>query len=33
LEKNQVFELFLGLLKQILVAKPDKPLDFLIDKL
>jgi len=33
LEENQVFELFLGLLKQVLVAKPEKPLDFLIERL
>lgn len=26
-------ELFLSLLKQLIVSKPDKPLDFLIDKL
>ena len=32
LEKNQVFEMFLGLLKQVLVHRPEKPLDFLIDK-
>ena len=28
-----MFELFLGLLKQILVSKPEKPIDFLIEKL
>lgn len=33
LEKNQVRELFLSLMKQLLVNKPDKPLDFLIEKL
>jgi hypothetical protein len=33
LEKNQVFEMFLGLLKQVLVNTPEKPLDFLIEKL
>ena len=33
LEENQVSELFLGLLKQLLVQRPDKPLDFIIDKL
>ena len=31
LEENQVSELFLGLLKQLLVQRPDKPLDFIID--
>ena len=33
LEKHQVRELFLSLLKQLIVSKPEKPLDFLIDKL
>lgn len=33
LEENQVSELFLGLLKQLLVQRPEKPLDFIIDKL
>ena len=33
LEQNQVFELFLGLLKQIIVNKPEDPLDFLIQRL
>ena len=33
LEENQVYELFEDLLKQLVVAKPDKPLDFIIEKL
>lgn len=33
LHDNQVFEKFLGLMKQLMVNKPDKPLDFLIEKL
>jgi hypothetical protein len=33
LEDNQVRELFLNLVKQLIVSKPDKPLDYLIDKL
>jgi hypothetical protein len=27
-EKNQVFQLFEGLLQQLLVHKPDQPVDF-----
>ena len=33
LEDNQVYELFENLLKQLIVNKPSKPLDFLIEKL
>lgn len=33
MEENQVYELFELLMKQLLVAKPDRPLDFLIDRL
>jgi adenylate kinase len=33
LEDNQVYELFEGLLKQLVIHKPDQPLDFLIQKL
>ncbi len=31
LEENQCYELFEDLLKQLLVVRPDKPLDFIID--
>lgn len=30
LEENQVYELFEGLLKQLVINRPDHPLDFLI---
>lgn len=33
LEENQVYELFEDLLKQLVVARPDKPLDFIIEAL
>ena len=33
LEENHVYELFEDLLQQLLVAKPDKPLDYLIEML
>ena len=33
LEDNQVYELFEGLLKQLVISRPDDPLDFLIQKL
>ena len=33
LEDNQVYELFENLLMNILVNKPEKPLDFMIEKL
>jgi adenylate kinase len=33
IEENQVYELFEVLMKQLLVAKPERPLDFLIDRL
>ena len=33
LEDNQVYELFENLLMQLLVNKPDRPLDFMIEKL
>lgn len=33
LEENQVYELFEDILKQLLVVRPDKPLDFIIDTL
>lgn len=31
IEDNQVYELFEGLLQQLMVNKPEKPLDYLID--
>ena len=33
LEQKQVYELFEDLLKQIVIHKPDHPLDFITDKL
>jgi hypothetical protein len=33
LEENQVYELFEDLLKQLVVARPDKPLDFITEAL
>ena len=33
LEDNQVYELFLGLLKQLIVTKPDDPIEYIITKL
>lgn len=33
LEDHHVYERFETLLQQLLVAKPDRPLDFLIEKL
>ena len=30
LDENQIYELFEDLLKQLLVARPDKPLEFLV---
>lgn len=33
LEQNQVYELFEGLLKDLVANRPDKPLDYLIEKL
>ena len=33
MEELQVYELFEQLMKQLLVAKPERPLDFLIDRL
>ena len=33
LEENQVYELFEDLLKQIIVTRPDKPLDYIIEAL
>ena len=30
LEDNQVYELFENLLKQLVISRPDEPLDFLI---
>ena len=33
MEDHQIRELFLELLKQLIVSKPEKPLDFLMDKL
>ena len=33
LEQKQVYEMFEDLLKQLVVNKPDNPLDFLMDKL
>lgn len=33
LEDNQVYELFENMLKELLVCKPDKPLDFMMNYL
>ena len=33
LEENQVYEMFEDLLKQIIVARPDNPLEFLVQKI
>jgi hypothetical protein len=33
LEENQVYELFENMLQQILLHKPERPLDFMIEKL
>ena len=33
MEENQCYELFENLLQQILLNKPDRPLDFIIEKL
>lgn len=33
LEDNQVYELFENLLKQLVIHRPEQPLDFLINKL
>lgn len=33
MEQNQVYELFEGLLKDIVLHRPDQPLDYLIQKL
>ena len=33
LDENQVYELFEDLLKKLVVARPDKPLDFLLEKI
>jgi adenylate kinase len=33
LEQNQVYELFEGLLKELVLQRPDQPLDFLIQRL
>ena len=33
LEENQVYELFEDLLKQLIVARPDNPLQFLLQKI
>lgn len=33
LEDNSVYELFEGLLEKLLLKKPEKPLNFLIDEL
>lgn len=33
LEENQVYELFESLLKQLVINRPEQPLDFLIQKL
>ena len=33
LEQKQVYELFEDLLKQLVIHKPDQPLDFITDKL
>ena len=30
LDENQIYELFEDLLKQLLVARPEKPLEFLV---
>lgn len=33
LEENKVYELFEDLMKNLIIAKPENPLDFLIHKL
>ena len=33
LEDNQVYELFENMLKQLVISRPDDPLDFMIQKL
>ena len=33
LEENQVYDLFESLLQQLLLKKPEKPLDFLIERI
>ena len=33
LEQNQIYELFEGLLKDLVANRPDQPLDYLIQKL
>lgn len=33
LEENQIYELFQGLLKQLIIHRPENPLDFLIERL
>ena len=33
LEQNQVYELFEGLLKELVLHRPDQPLDYIIQKL
>ena len=30
LDENQIYEMFEALLKQLLVARPEKPLEFLV---
>lgn len=33
LEENQVYDLFENLLQQLLVKKPERPIDFLLEKI
>lgn len=33
LNENQVYELFEDLLKQLVISRPDKPLEFLLQKI
>lgn len=33
LEENQVYDMFENLLQQLLLKKPEKPIDFLIEKI
>ena len=33
MEENQIYELFEDLLKQVLVQRPDNPLEFLLHKI
>ena len=33
LDENQIYEMFEDLLKQLLVARPEKPLEFLVQQI